>query len=250
MYPSYLSSVMELTTCTRWYRPPELLFGCRYYSTAVDIWSVGCIFAELMLRTPYLPGESDMDQLKTIFRALGTPTEEEWPVSLPYTQPLLAHILTAPAGTHQTPRLRASRTIPEDAAAGPVHGRQLRLPQPPEQVPYLRPPPAYQRQRCEHLATAARSLSALLIICSSISSPQALNHPYFFAHPYPSHPSKLPKPVKKEDNVPLEEVDGNVDFSGSGPGAKANPPNKLKRKHSSEELGGRPVARRLDFTKS
>jgi cyclin-dependent kinase 7 len=67
---------------SRWYRPPELLFGCRYYSTAVDIWSVGCIFAELMLRTPYLPGESDMDQLKTIFRALGTPTEEEWPVRL------------------------------------------------------------------------------------------------------------------------------------------------------------------------
>ena len=66
----------------RWYRPPELLFGCRYYSTAVDIWSVGCIFAELMLRTPYLPGESDMDQLKTIFRALGTPTEEDWPVRM------------------------------------------------------------------------------------------------------------------------------------------------------------------------
>jgi len=64
----------------RWYRPPELLFGCRYYSTAVDIWSIGCIFAELMLRTPYLPGETDMDQLKTIFRALGTPTEEDWPV--------------------------------------------------------------------------------------------------------------------------------------------------------------------------
>jgi cyclin-dependent kinase 7 len=46
------------------------------------MWSVGCIFAELMLRTPYLPGESDMDQLKIIFRALGTPTEDEWPVSL------------------------------------------------------------------------------------------------------------------------------------------------------------------------
>lgn len=68
--------------CFSWYRPPELLFGCRYYSTAVDIWSVGCIFAELMLRTPYLPGESDMDQLKTTFRALGTPTEEDWPVSV------------------------------------------------------------------------------------------------------------------------------------------------------------------------
>jgi cyclin-dependent kinase 7 len=63
----------------RWYRPPELLFGSRYYSTAVDVWSVGCIFAELMLRTPYLAGESDMDQLKTIFRALGTPSEQDWP---------------------------------------------------------------------------------------------------------------------------------------------------------------------------
>ena len=66
----------------RWYRPPELLFGSRYYSTAVDIWSVGTIFAELMLRTPYLPGESDLDQIKTTFRALGTPTEEEWPVCI------------------------------------------------------------------------------------------------------------------------------------------------------------------------
>lgn len=71
----------DLDSRNRWYRPPELLFGCRYYSTAVDIWSVGTIFAELMLRTPYMPGETDMDQLKTIFRALGTPTEEEWPVS-------------------------------------------------------------------------------------------------------------------------------------------------------------------------
>ena len=64
----------------RWYRPPELLFGCRHYGTAVDIWSIGTIFAELMLRVPYLAGESDLDQLKTIFRALGTPTEDDWPV--------------------------------------------------------------------------------------------------------------------------------------------------------------------------
>ena len=71
---------MTCQVITRWYRPPELLFGCRYYGASVDMWSIGCIFAELMLRTPYLPGESDMDQLRTIFRALGTPTEEEWPV--------------------------------------------------------------------------------------------------------------------------------------------------------------------------
>lgn len=64
---------------TRWYRAPELLFGARYYGTGVDVWAVGCIFAELMLRTPFLVSDTDMGQLKTIFHALGTPTEEEWP---------------------------------------------------------------------------------------------------------------------------------------------------------------------------
>lgn len=69
----------------RWYRSPELLFGAKEYSYAVDIWAVGCIFAELMLRTPYVAGDSDMDQLTKIFHALGTPTESDWPgmTSLP-----------------------------------------------------------------------------------------------------------------------------------------------------------------------
>jgi len=64
----------------RWYRAPELLFGAKQYGYAVDMWSVGCIFAELMLRVPYLPGETDIEQLDLMFRALGTPTEEDWPV--------------------------------------------------------------------------------------------------------------------------------------------------------------------------
>ncbi|ANB14201.1 TFIIH complex serine/threonine-protein kinase subunit KIN28 [Sugiyamaella lignohabitans] len=64
---------------TRWYRAPELLFESRHYTTAVDIWSVGIIFAELMLRTPYLPGASDLEQIDVTFRALGTPTEATWP---------------------------------------------------------------------------------------------------------------------------------------------------------------------------
>lgn len=64
---------------TRWYRAPELLFGARHYTGAVDMWAVGIIFAELMLRTPYLPGKDDMDQLDVTFKALGTPTEQIWP---------------------------------------------------------------------------------------------------------------------------------------------------------------------------
>lgn len=70
---------IHLLTVYRWYRSPELLFGAKEYSYAVDIWAVGCIFAELMLRTPYVAGESDMDQLTKIFHALGTPTEMDWP---------------------------------------------------------------------------------------------------------------------------------------------------------------------------
>ena len=64
---------------TRWYRAPELLFGARHYTPAIDMWSVGVIFAELMLRTPYLPGKDDIDQVDVTFRALGTPTEQIWP---------------------------------------------------------------------------------------------------------------------------------------------------------------------------
>ncbi|MBW0481348.1 hypothetical protein O181_021063 [Austropuccinia psidii MF-1] len=70
---------MTCQVVTRWYRPPELLYGARAYSTGVDIWAVGCIFAELMLRTPYLVGQNDFDQLFTIFKALGSPTEQDWP---------------------------------------------------------------------------------------------------------------------------------------------------------------------------
>jgi cyclin-dependent kinase 7 len=65
---------------TRWYRAPELLFGARMYGTGVDIWAVGCILAELLLRVPLLPGETDLDQLHKIVQAFGTPDESIWPV--------------------------------------------------------------------------------------------------------------------------------------------------------------------------
>lgn len=66
---------------TRWYRSPELLFGARMYGVGVDIWAAGCILAELLLRVPFLPGESDLDQLLKIFQVLGTPSDDCWKVS-------------------------------------------------------------------------------------------------------------------------------------------------------------------------
>ncbi|GIX77107.1 hypothetical protein CEXT_535351 [Caerostris extrusa] len=71
---------------TRWYRAPELIFGATIYSTGIDIWAVGCILAELLLRAPFLPGKTDLDQLSNIFNVMGTPNEEDWPhvSSLPH----------------------------------------------------------------------------------------------------------------------------------------------------------------------
>lgn len=69
---------MTSQVITRWYRPPELLFGARYYSGTIDVWSMGLVFAELILRTPFVPGNSDLHQLELICQAIGTPTEENW----------------------------------------------------------------------------------------------------------------------------------------------------------------------------
>lgn len=63
----------------RWYRAPELLFGARQYGPGVDVWAAACIFAELLLRRPFLQGNSDIDQLGKIFAAFGTPKPSQWP---------------------------------------------------------------------------------------------------------------------------------------------------------------------------
>uniref|UniRef100_A0A7S3M366 Cyclin-dependent kinase 2 homolog n=1 Tax=Spumella elongata TaxID=89044 RepID=A0A7S3M366_9STRA len=64
---------------TLWYRAPDVLMGSRKYSTPVDIWSVGCIFAEMVNGRPLFPGSTDADQLQKIFKILGTPSEAMWP---------------------------------------------------------------------------------------------------------------------------------------------------------------------------
>ncbi|KAM3407833.1 hypothetical protein ACQJBY_001274 [Aegilops geniculata] len=63
--------------CSRYYRAPELIFGATEYTTSIDIWSAGCVLAELLLGQPLFPGESAVDQLVEIIKVLGTPTREE-----------------------------------------------------------------------------------------------------------------------------------------------------------------------------
>ncbi|EFJ50723.1 hypothetical protein VOLCADRAFT_80100 [Volvox carteri f. nagariensis] len=63
--------------CSRYYRAPELIFGATDYTSGIDVWSVGCVLAELLLGQPLFPGESGVDQLVEIIKVLGTPTREE-----------------------------------------------------------------------------------------------------------------------------------------------------------------------------
>lgn len=63
---------------TLWYRPPELLLGCTKYGTYVDLWSVGCVFAELFLGRPILKGRTEVEQLHKILKLCGTPPDGYW----------------------------------------------------------------------------------------------------------------------------------------------------------------------------
>lgn len=75
------SSNAALTSCigTRWFRAPELLYGSTQYGLEIDLWSLGCVFAELFTLEPLFPGTSDIDQLGRVMDVLGNLNEEVWP---------------------------------------------------------------------------------------------------------------------------------------------------------------------------
>ncbi|KAH3900991.1 cyclin-dependent serine/threonine-protein kinase PHO85 SCDLUD_002456 [Saccharomycodes ludwigii] len=82
---------------TLWYRAPDVLLGSRNYSTSIDIWSCGCIIAEMITGKPLFPGNNDDEQLKLIFQTMGSPLaigDDSWCRGLPkYTNDLASLIL-------------------------------------------------------------------------------------------------------------------------------------------------------------
>lgn len=118
----------ELTheVVTLWYRSPEILLGQTKYTPSVDIWSIGCIYGEMLRGQPMFEGDSEIGQIYKIFQALGTPSEATWPglSSLPDYSPRLPHQLpplSAEPDLATGPRRRPAplRAAPEDAHFGP-----------------------------------------------------------------------------------------------------------------------------------
>jgi serine/threonine protein kinase len=104
---SWNSEMKRLTNrvITLWYRPPELLLGCMQYSTQIDMWSVGCIVAEMFRRSGLLKGGNEATQLDLIFRTCGHPTLEDWP-NINQTCPLWKNYAPKPGETPYPRRIR------------------------------------------------------------------------------------------------------------------------------------------------
>jgi len=78
-YDSHIMANYTNRVVTLWYRCPELLLGCERYTPAIDMWSVGCCFAELLTSRPVFLGDNEAEILEIIYKKCGTPSEATWP---------------------------------------------------------------------------------------------------------------------------------------------------------------------------
>jgi len=159
-YGSPLGNYTQLVV-TLWYRAPELLLGTTTYGPEIDMWSVGCIFAEFLSKDPLLPGKGEFDQLDKIFRLLGTPNERIWPgfTKLPHVQTW--NFKKHPGGS----KLRSK--FPKQSYTGGVY-----------------------------LSDVGFDLLSQMLCYDPkqrITPSQALAHPYFTETPLPQEPSSMPQ---------------------------------------------------------
>ncbi|PVI04879.1 Pkinase-domain-containing protein [Periconia macrospinosa] len=175
---------------TLWYRAPELLLGAETYGTEIDVWSLGCIFAELLLGAPVLQGKNEVDELALIFALCGVPTEKSWP------------------GFWRLPNAKGLK-IPRDSSSSLKTASQIRT-----KFPFL-------------TAAGVDLLSSMLALNPDLrpTAGEVLRHPYFSEAPkpkpmelFPTFPSKAgqerrrkasPNAPKRGDAQGLQ----NLDFS-------------------------------------
>ncbi|KAF1982230.1 cmgc/cdk/pitslre protein kinase [Aulographum hederae CBS 113979] len=191
---------------TLWYRAPELLLGAEQYDDKIDMWSVGCIFGELLKKEPLFMGKNEVDELSKIFTLCGPPTLHSWPTFR--RLPNARHIQFPPTPPNLTPTEVKSMTTPS---------------------------PLPLRTHFPLLTNSGTALLSALLSLDPLTRPSAsevLKHPYFEEIPRPKHTSMFPTFPSKgamerrrrwSPNAPVrgeavdfgKEVDGGkVDFAG------------------------------------
>jgi len=179
---------------TLWYRAPELLLGTEEYGFEIDVWSLGCIFAELLTKEPLLQGKNEVDQLTKIFALLGTPTSESWP---------------------------GFRSLPNAKALHPVLSKSSSI-------------PSLTASKFPYLTKSGSNLLSSLLAMNPAARPSAaevLSHAYFKEDPrpkakelFPTFPSKAGQEKRRRRATPqapgrgeapkLDEQDFASIFSG------------------------------------
>jgi len=160
---------------TLWYRSPELLLGSEKYGPEIDVWSIGCIFGELLMNEPLFQGKNEVDQLSKIFAVTGPPTQQTWP---------------------------SFRSLP--------NARSLRLP--PGKPAPATGPVLLPRSKFPYLTNAGLALLSDLLALNPASRPsvvECLKHPYFHEDPrpkpkemFPTFPSKAKLERRRRRETP------------------------------------------------
>jgi len=170
---------MTQLVVTLWYRAPELLLGAERYDQAIDIWSIGCIFGELLTKEPLLQGKNEVDQLSKIFELCGVPTDETWP------------------GFKRLPNAKSLRLPRNQQNMGAVIRAKF---------PFL-------------TASGSDLLTSLLSLNPATRPPaqEVLAHPYFAENPrpkssamLPTFPSKAGQEKRRRHASPSAPVRGNA----------------------------------------
>jgi len=124
------ASVMTDYVATRWYRAPEILLGSNKYSFPVDMWSLGCIFAEMLRGKPLFAGTSTLNQLEKICEVVGKPNDDEvTAMKSPFAVSMLESLQTPvrpPAAPARPPRAARPPPPPPPPPTAPARARLRR----------------------------------------------------------------------------------------------------------------------------
>ena len=191
---------MTQLVVTLWYRAPELLLGAETYGTAVDMWSVGCIFGELLTKEPLLQGKNEVDELSKIFELCGIPTDETWP------------------GFKRLPNARSLRLPKSPVSQGSV----LRA-----KFPFL-------------TSAGSSLLVSLLELNPSRrpSAKEVLEHSFFSEYPKPKSTEMFPTFPSKAGQEKRRMVTPNAPVRGKVPEIKATDFSGIFAGREDEEKGG------------